>query len=78
MKIGAGMTIIVREFMTQQINNLNLEDASHASIKESVSKFLLKSKGRFHSRAMGDADVPDLHPLERFDRFFQLFGSQKI
>ena len=53
-------------------NSLNLQDASHTSIKESLPEFLVKSKGRSHSRAMGDADLPNLHPLERFDGFFQL------
>ena len=72
------MTTIARGFITQHISNLNLQNASHASIEESVPKFLLKSKGRSHSRAMGDADLPDVHPLERFDRFLQLLRGQEI
>jgi hypothetical protein len=78
MKIGAGMTVIVREFMTEQISNLNLQNAPNTAVEEPIPKFLLKSKGRSHSRAMGDTNLPDLHPLERFDRFFQLLRGQEI
>jgi hypothetical protein len=56
----------------------NFQHAPYTPVGKSFPKFLVKSAGRSHTGAMGDANLFNLHLLEKFDRFLQLLGGQEI